>query len=481
MRTPGPISASEDERRGLVRSILARSLERGTFVVPRLPEAAVRIVELREDAHAQQLADVIKADPALAMYGQRRAGPLSVAVTWRGASTIVLAMKNSTFVNHPPEVEVPADNRPLVAPIYQSVKFSFDDVAETLRYSRGDRPGFYYSRTSNPTLRQLELTLAKLQGRDDCLLVGSGVATIAAAALALCKQGDHVLAFVESYGPTRYLVQHLLAKYGVTHTLLSIEDRAGIERVLAGTPTRLVLFESPTNPVTKIADIEHLTAHARRAGALTVLDNTFAGFHNHGGYDIDIFLHSLTKYASGHGDVMGGAIIARGELIAGMRKDIVSMGPTLDPHAAFLIQRGMRTYFLRYERQCSNALCVSSFLEGHRRVKNVFYPGLESHPQHPLARRQMSDFGTVVTLELEGGFNEGALFAESLQLFSISASLGSAESLVMPPQLLAGGEYTAAQRAASLITRGTVRLSIGLEDEEDLVEDVAQALDKAFI
>ncbi len=122
-------------------------------------------------------------------------------------------------------------------------------------------------------------------------------------------------------------------------------------------PTRLVIFESPTNPVTKIADIEHLTAHARRrAGALTVLDNTFAGFHNHGAYDIDIFLHSLTKYASGHGDVMGGAIIARGELIAGMRKDIVSMGPTLDPHAAFLIQRGMRTYFLRYERQCANAL-----------------------------------------------------------------------------------------------------------------------------
>jgi len=390
-------------------------------------------------------------------------------------------MKNDTLVNHPPAVPMPSDNRPLVAPIYQSVKFSFDDTGETLRYLRGERTGFFYSRTSNPTLKQLQLLLAQLQGRDDCLLTGSGVATIAASLLSLCKQGDHILAFVESYGPTRYIVQHLMAKFGVAHTFLSIEDLEGIERVLSQTPTRLVVFESPTNPVTKIADIEHLTAHARRTGALTVLDNTFAGFHNHGAYDIDIFLHSLTKYASGHGDVMGGAIIARGELIARMRKDIVSMGPTLDPHAAFLIQRGMRTYFLRYERQCSNALAVSTFLKDHPRVKKVFYPGLDGHPQHLLARRQMRDFGTVVTFELDGGFEQGARFAEALQLFSMSASVGSAESLVMPPQLLASPEYTPEQRAASLITRGTVRLSIGLEDAGDLIDDLGQALDHAFV
>jgi cystathionine beta-lyase/cystathionine gamma-synthase len=389
-------------------------------------------------------------------------------------------MKNNTLVNHPPAVAVPSDNRPLVAPIYQSVKFSFDDTGETLRYLRGQREGFFYSRSSNPTLEQLQLLLAQLQGREDCLLTGSGVATIAASLLSLCKQGDHVLAFVESYGPTRYIVQHLLAKFGVTHTLLSIEDLAGIEQVLHRTATRVVVFESPTNPVTKIADIEHLTAHARRAGALTVLDNTFAGFHNHGGYDIDIFLHSLTKYASGHGDVMGGAIIARGELISQMRKDIISMGPTLDPHAAFLIQRGMRTYFLRYERQCANALESARFLKNHPRVLNVHYPGLDTHPQHPLARRQMSDFGTVVTLDLDGGLEQGAKFADALQLFAVSASVGSAESLVMPPQLLAVAEFTPEQRTASMITRGTVRLSIGLEDAADLIEDLGQALDKAF-
>jgi cystathionine beta-lyase/cystathionine gamma-synthase len=211
------------------------------------------------------------------------------------------------------------------------------------------------------------------------------------------------------------------------------------------------------------------------------MDNTFAGFHNHGSYDIDVYLHSLTKYASGHGDVMGGAIIARHELISAMRKDIGPMGPALDPHAAFLIQRGMRTYFLRYERQCANALSISEFLLKDPRVKRVHYPGLPSHPQHALARRQMKDFGTVVSLELDGGFQQGGRFAESLELFSIAASVGSTESLVMPPQLLHGGTYTAEQRATSLVGKGTVRLSIGLEDEEDLKDDLAQALAQAFV
>jgi cystathionine beta-lyase/cystathionine gamma-synthase len=393
---------------------------------------------------------------------------------------MVVAMKDNTRVNHPPAVELPPDNRPLVAPIYQSVKFSFDSTEETQQFLRGARDGYFYSRNGNPTLRQLERLLADMQGREDCLLVGSGVATIAVTLIALCKSGDHVLAFVESYGPTRYLIQHLLKKFGVTHTLLSIEDRAGIERVLKETPTRLVIFESPTNPINKIADIEHLTTAARGAGALTLLDNTFAGFHNHGGYDIDIYLHSLTKFASGHGDVMGGAIIARRELISAMRKEIGPIGAALDPHAAFLIQRGMRTYFLRYQRQCENALKVSEFLKAHPKVKRVHYPGLSDHPQHALARKQMKDFGAVVSLELNGGYKEGGKFADALEYFAMTPSVGSTESLVMPPQLLGGGELSPEQRAASLITPGTVRLSIGIEDAGDLIEDLKRALDQAF-
>jgi cystathionine beta-lyase/cystathionine gamma-synthase len=178
---------------------------------------------------------------------------------------------------------------------------------------------------------------------------------------------------------------------------------------------------------------------------------------------------------------MGGAIIGRHALITEMRKDIGPMGPALDPHAAFLIQRGMRTYFVRYERQCANALAVSQFLETHARVKAVHYPGLPSHPQHLLARRQMQDFGAVVSIELDGGYAEGARFAESLEFFSIAASVGSTESLVMPPQLLHSSGYTAEQRAASLVGKGTLRLSIGLEDSADLIEDLGQALDKAFL
>ena len=389
-------------------------------------------------------------------------------------------MKKSTRVNHPPPVELPPDNHALVAPIYQSVKFEFDTVEETERYLRGERPGFYYSRSSNPTTRQLELLLAELQGREDCLVTASGLGVISQTLLALTRQGDHIICFIESYNPTRYLIRRVLGRFGVTHTLLSIEDLAGVERTLAERPTRLVIFESPTNPVTKIADIGALTRLARAAGALSVLDNTFAGFHQHGGYEVDVYLHSLTKYASGTGDVMGGAVIARGELIRALRNDFGALGGTLDPHAAFLILRGLKTYFVRYRAQCVGALRIAQRLAEHPVVARMHYPGLPTHPQHALAAQQMQDFGTIVSIEIDGGFPEGARFAESLELFAIAASVGSTESLVMPPQLLHGGTYTAEQRAASLVGKGTVRLSIGLEDEGDLKEDLAQALQRAF-
>src|SRR6185436_13601016 len=230
--------------------------------------------------------------------------------------------------------------------------------------------------------RQLELTLAALQGREDCLATASGVNAIAQTLIALTKQGDHILCFVETYGPTRNIIRRLLSRFGVEHTMLSIDDLPGIENVLATRPTRLVIFESPTNPITKVADIERLVTLAHRHGALAVMDNTFAGFHQHGEYAVDVFVHSLTKYASGHGDVMGGAVIARRELIDAMRADFIVLGATLDPHAAFLIQRGLKTYVLRYERQCANASAVAAFLEKHPAVAWVRYPGLRSHPQH---------------------------------------------------------------------------------------------------
>jgi cystathionine beta-lyase/cystathionine gamma-synthase len=386
-------------------------------------------------------------------------------------------MKEKTRLVHPPRVTPPGDNPPLVAPLYQSVKFEHDTVAETLRALRGERDGFFYSRSSNPTTRQLEQTLAVMQGREDAIVCGSGVGAIAQALLGLLKSGDHVLCFVETYAPTRSLIRRTLARYGVRHTMLSIEDDAGIEQVLKDTPTQLVIFESPTNPVMRIANIGHITRLARATGALTLLDNTLAGLHQHGDTDVDLFLHSLTKYASGHGDVMGGAIIGSAALIKRLRPEFVLLGGVLDPHAAWLIQRGLKTYLLRFEAQCETALRVAQFLESHPGVERVHYPGLPRHSRHEMAARQMRHFGTVVSFDLRAGAAAGDRLADRLKLFAIAASMGSPESLIIPPGLMGPYDLPPELSALSGAAPGTVRLSMGLEDAEDLVADLAQALE----
>ena len=285
-----------------------------------------------------------------------------------------------------------------------------------------------------------------------------------------------MLCFVETYAPTRSLIRRTLQRFGVKHTMLSIEDDAGIERVLSNTPTRLVIFESPTNPVTRIADIAHITRCARAHGALSVLDNTLAGFHQHGNTDVDLFIHSLTKYASGHGDVMGGVVIGSGEAIKRLRPDFVLMGGVLDPHAAFLIQRGLKTYLMRYQQQCDTAGRVAAWLAAQDKVAAVHYPGLATHPRHALAARQMRQFGTVVSFDLRAGSAAGDRFADALQLFAISASMGSAESLIIPPGLMGPADLPAELASLSGIAPGTIRLSMGLEDCDDLIADLAQAL-----
>src|SRR3954471_19656181 len=385
-------------------------------------------------------------------------------------------MKKPTLVNHPPDASPPPGNQPVIAPIYQSVKYEFESVDDTLRLLRGQAPGYFSMRASNPTTRQLELTLAQLQGRDDCLATASGVNAIAQTLIALTKAGDHILFFIETYGPTRNIIRRLLSRFGVEHTMVSIEDMAGIENVLATRPTRLVFFESPTNPITKIADIERLVELAHRHGALAVIDNTFAGFHQHGEYDIDLFVHSLTKYASGTGDVMGGAVIGKHDLIDDLRPDFSVLGALLDPHAAFLLQRGLKTYFVRYREQTRAAQAIAVHLEKHPAVSRVHYPGLASHPQAALAQKQMREHGTVVSFDVKAGSEGARHFSEKLELFALTASLGSTESLVMAPQLMGSRDFTADQARQSGIAPGTVRLSIGLEDVGDLLADIDRAL-----
>jgi cystathionine beta-lyase/cystathionine gamma-synthase len=385
-------------------------------------------------------------------------------------------MKGRTRVNHPPETPLPADNRPLVTPVYQSVKFAFESLEEALRFNRGEREGYFYTRRSNPTTRQLELLLAELQQRDDCVATGSGAAAVATALISQLRAGDHVLCFVETYGPTLGLIRGTLARLGVTHEMLSVEDDAGIERALAERKTKLVYFESPTNPVTRIADIARITKAAHAAGALSVMDNTFAGFHNHGQYGVDIFVHSLTKYASGHGDVMGGAVIARRDLAQVVRREGVLLGPLLDPHAAFLVMRGMKTYYLRYEAQAASAQRIAGFLAEHPAVARVHYPGLPDHPRHALARAQMREFGSIVSFDLARGAEAVRPFIDALEFFAVTPSLGSVESLAMPSQLLKVRGLSAGMQAASGIGEGTIRLSIGIEDTDELIEDLDAAL-----
>jgi cystathionine beta-lyase/cystathionine gamma-synthase len=390
-------------------------------------------------------------------------------------------MNKKTRVQHPPRVDVPADNRPLLEPIHQNVKWDTPSIAEAQRIARGERPGFFYSRMANPGTRQLELLLAELQGREDCLTCASGVNAVAQSLFAMTRVGDHVVSFIEGYGPTRQLLRGLLARFGVTHTLLSVEDLSGLAAVLASRPTRLVFFESPTTPAGKIADVAAITALAHAHGALAVMDNTQAGLHQHGEHPVDVFVHSLTKFATGAGDVMGGAVIADRAVLDLLRQDMLLFGAPVDPFAASLMVRGLKTYFVRYREQSAAATEVARFLETHPACTRVMHPGLDSHPQAALARAQMREPGCVITFSMRDGAEAGRRFAEALRLFARTPSYGSTESLVMAPQFLQPRDLTPEERAVCGIDDGTVRLSIGLEEPGELCADLAQALAAAEV
>jgi cystathionine beta-lyase/cystathionine gamma-synthase len=236
------------------------------------------------------------------------------------------------------------------------------------------------------------------------------------------------------------------------------------------------LFESPTNPMLQIADIEKLTRIARSNDVVTVLDNTFAGLHNHSQFEVDFFVHSLTKYANGHGDTMGGIVVGSTSGIRALKPFAVNMGPTLDPTAAFLILRGLKTYYLRYRQHSENADILARFLLDQRRISQVYYPGLESDPGHELARKQLEDYGGVLTFELDADASATQRFIDALQLFATTASLGSTESLVSPVRLFLGSDLSDEELARSMITDSTIRLAVGIEHVDDLISDIEQAL-----
>ena len=380
-------------------------------------------------------------------------------------------MKKESRTIHQPRVELPEGNRAVVDPIYRSVKFTFPTIAD----SRAP-DGFHYTRGGNPTTRQLEILLAELQQAEDGLVVGSGMAAVSICLLANLRAGDHMVIFVESYKPSRSLVRTFLPRFGITHSMQSIHDFAAMERVFSWPETRLVFFEAPTNPMLSIPDIQQLIELAGRHEVVTVLDNTFAGFHNHGQFPVDYWVHSLTKYANGHGDVMGGVVLADTANLKPLRSAAGVLGPVLDPDAAFMILRGLKTYWIRYRQQCSNAQRLAEFLNDDPRVERVYYPGLVNDPSHQLAEQQMQDFGAVLSFDLGTEAQATFAFIDALSMFTTCASLGSTESLVAPVKLYWANDLDDEELGQAHITDGTVRLAVGLEHPDDLIADLDHAL-----
>jgi len=366
---------------------------------------------------------------------------------------------------------------PLATPIVQSATFSFESTAQMQRYLEGDEDLYLYTRYANPTLRELEETLATLEGGDSALVFASGMAAMTTALLSLVKAGDEILASASLYGGTTRLVRDVLPALGVGSRFVPPADLTRVD-ALAGPKTRVVVLETPTNPVLSIVDIQAVAAAAHARGLAVVVDNTFATpvLQRPLALGADIVMHSLTKALAGHSDLVGGALVGSRERIDGARSMLKVLGGCMDPHAAYLALRGLKTLHLRVARQCENALALALHLEGHPKISRVLYPGLPSHPGHAVARRQMSGFGGVVALVLRGGLPAAGRFYDGLGLIARAVSLGGVESLVSLPVHTSHYGYTDEQLAAAGIDPGTVRVSLGVEDAADILEDVDRAL-----
>jgi cystathionine beta-lyase/cystathionine gamma-synthase len=374
----------------------------------------------------------------------------------------------STLLNHPPRVELKSGNLAIVAPIYQTAKFV---LSQDMPYS----DQFVYSRVSNPTLTELEMTLALLQGEEESVVFASGLAAITNSLLALLKTGDHLLFFREIYRPTRVFINQTLKNFGIESSMIPLEDFEQLENNVKPGKTKVLYFESPTNPNLKVADISKLRAFCDQHKILLVMDNTFAGPHQHHGFGVDLFIHSLTKFVNGHGDVIAGAAIGKSSLIKKIRPMAVTLGATLDPHAAFLVQRGLRTYELRYSRQTKTASELAAWFKTHKMVKKVYYPEGE------LAQKQMKDMGAMVSLELDPicGFTAQE-FCHRLKLIQFAVSLGSAETLINPSLIFFGDDLATEDREQMGINPYSLRISVGLENIEDIKADFDSGfMDKA--
>jgi len=370
---------------------------------------------------------------------------------------------------------------PLATPIYASSTWALGSARQGAEFASATAPPEYYSRWGNPTVRDLEEVLADLEGGARALATASGMGAIAPAILMAVDAGDHVVAGSSLYTATTELFTRVLPRFKVRTTFVDPRKAGGWLDAVTDA-TRLVYVETPANPTMMISDIREAVKAAKSVGATVLADNTFATPVNQRPLElgVDVSLHSATKYLGGHADVMAGAAVTASEDVFGRLWTLYKMlGPNLSPFDAFLVRRGLKTLPLRMRQQNASAQALAEFLEGHPGVQAVHYPGLKSFPQHALARRQMSGFGAMLSVELRGGFRAGKRFVERVQVATLAVSLGGAETLVQHPASMSHGPLTEAERKRSGISEGLVRVSVGLEDVEDLIEDFDAAIEGA--
>ncbi len=366
---------------------------------------------------------------------------------------------------------------PLVTPIYETTTFVFETAEEVVAYNEGRSRKHLYSRYTNPTVVAAERKIAALDRAEAALAFSSGQGATTTILLAHARAGDEIVCSAAIYGGTLHLLEDILAKFGVTPRFVSLEQLANPEQLFSAN-TRIVWFESPINPTLRCVDVKRIADACRARGVLSVIDNTFASPINQQplALGVDIAMQSVTKYPNGHSDVTGGCVSGSNALLGPIEKARRQIGTVMDPYPAYALGRGLKTLPIRMAQHNANALAVAEFLEQDRRVGQVYYPGLPSHPDHEIARRQMLGYGGMVCFDLGGSYERAVRTYDRLQLIKRAASFGGVESLISMPVLTSQWGHTDAQLREAGVTRGMLRLSVGLEDAADLIADLDQAI-----
>jgi cystathionine gamma-synthase len=382
----------------------------------------------------------------------------------------------STRAVHAGEAREKAGNAVTTA-IFQTATYVFRDSHELVDYMEGNIEREEYGRYGNPTQRAVERKLAALDGGEAALLFSTGMCAITTTLLAMLGRGSHLVLTEDGYRRTRQFCRTLLHRLGIECTFVETGNYEALEASIRPT-TRLIFSESPTNPHLRVMDLERLVAIGRDRNVKIAIDSTFATPYNQRPLDfgIDLVIHSATKYLGGHNDLMAGVVVGSRGLVSAIRDMQAMLGGITDPHTAYLLLRGMKTLGIRLRKQNENGITVARFLEGHPRVRRVYYPGLSSHPDYKVACEQMKGFGGVVSFEIDGDMKTTSTFIDRLHIPYIAPSLGGVETLIEQPALMSYFEMTSEDRAAIGIADQLVRLSLGVEDADDLVADLEQAL-----